>query len=842
MSMPSEPRRGRFKQVQATQARPDEQILALANDGARMYARFENLLRDAAHAGDLATIMSLAQAGSQASDYQRAYATQRLTVAVLITLAQNQPKHSHRERSAAYVNALEVLTKWLERQPKEPELLLQLAQVLAGLGQRQHLDKVAKALDLLEPEKSDQRRSIFQNLQVQKNTAQTLADESDTTKLRELLIQADRVIERSTSKEEKTISLCMIVRDEEAMLEDCLSSVDGFVDQMVIVDTGSTDRTVEIAKKYGATVVDFEWTGSFSDARNESLKHATGDWVLWLDADERLASKDGPLLRELSSRVWVEGFHVIETHLLGNDGSGAAAHEPMRLFQRRSEYHWRGTIHEQVAWSLPTWIPDRVQRSHLRITHLGYMSQVVDDRGKKERNIELLRRQHEDDPSAFTSYNLGSEFSGLGQWSDALSWLERALHELRIEAKAQDYTWYMQPWAPLLTHRTMVARRMTGDFDGALTLAKEGLELWPEYTDLVWEQAHSHLDKGDYQRAAQSARTAISMGDAPARYVAVAGKGSYQARELLARALSQLGDNVGAQHELEQALREEPHYHPAVVMLMKLLAGEGWSNERIDEHLDQILSRVTWAGNLAIGFNFHEVGAHDLAQQRYERVLETNPKNAHALSALSELMLVNGDLQSAWDFGMGIDELDRLAYLGGKSATLAAAALGDRELFAQSSSRVESADALPASERSFYAAWKNIVSPTGAISLVPSDEAAQGAIIKNLAALAKLQATDAFEELHELMALVFPEPRSRGMAMANLYVEHGFADLAGEELMNIAEHFGPDASVLTGLGKVATLKGMWDDALVLLEESLVLDPAQRDAKNLVIAVRERMQA
>ena len=85
------------------------------------------------------------------------------------------------------------------------------------------------------------------------------------------------------------LSLCMIVKNEEKFLAGCLESVKNIVDEIIIVDTGSTDKTIEIANSYNAKVYHFEWKNDFSLARNESIKHATGDWILILDADERLA-------------------------------------------------------------------------------------------------------------------------------------------------------------------------------------------------------------------------------------------------------------------------------------------------------------------------------------------------------------------------------------------------------------------------------------------------------------------------------------------------------------------------------------------------------------------------
>ena len=90
----------------------------------------------------------------------------------------------------------------------------------------------------------------------------------------------------------QTISLCMITKNEEKFLELCLNSVKSIVDEIIIVDTGSTDKTKEIAKKFNAKIIDFKWIDDFSAAKNESLKHATRDWVLVLDADEVIEKKD----------------------------------------------------------------------------------------------------------------------------------------------------------------------------------------------------------------------------------------------------------------------------------------------------------------------------------------------------------------------------------------------------------------------------------------------------------------------------------------------------------------------------------------------------------------------
>src|SRR6266508_4617767 len=107
---------------------------------------------------------------------------------------------------------------------------------------------------------------------------------------------------RSNRRAAPKISLCMIAKDEARFIEDCLRAVEGAVDEIVLVDTGSTDGTVDLARPFGVSIYEFPWCDDFAAARNESIRHATGDWILWLDADELLASGGGAVLRGLVQR------------------------------------------------------------------------------------------------------------------------------------------------------------------------------------------------------------------------------------------------------------------------------------------------------------------------------------------------------------------------------------------------------------------------------------------------------------------------------------------------------------------------------------------------------------
>ncbi len=135
-----------------------------------------------------------------------------------------------------------------------------------------------------------------------------------------------------------SISLCMIVKNEEENLPQCLDSVRDVVDEIVIVDTGSTDRTIEIAESYGARVYNHPWEGSFSKARNYSLKYATCNWILILDADEELSREDAPELKELvkNSEFQMVAF-IIKNRYKNSTQEGHA--QMVRLYKNSKLFH-----------------------------------------------------------------------------------------------------------------------------------------------------------------------------------------------------------------------------------------------------------------------------------------------------------------------------------------------------------------------------------------------------------------------------------------------------------------------------------------------------------------------
>jgi glycosyltransferase involved in cell wall biosynthesis len=223
-----------------------------------------------------------------------------------------------------------------------------------------------------------------------------------------------------------TISLCMIVRDEELFLRDCLESVKDVVDQIVIVDTGSTDLTVDIATEYGAEIYHFPWCGNFSVARNESLKYATCDWIMWMDADERLSPEStGNLLRILNPDKWPVVYKV-NIHSVWKDNSSVQLSSAHRIFNNNKGIYFSGKIHEQIARSASA-VGAEERDSNIVIHHLGYGLDPESTKRKHKRNRKLLEQMvKESRDSAYAHYTLAQHYSMTDDPEKALDHFEKA--------------------------------------------------------------------------------------------------------------------------------------------------------------------------------------------------------------------------------------------------------------------------------------------------------------------------------------------------------------------------------------------------------------------------------
>ncbi len=249
------------------------------------------------------------------------------------------------------------------------------------------------------------------------------------------------------------LSLCMIVRDEQQMLPDFLASVAGIWDELVVVDTGSKDDTVRLATEAGAVVLHHVWRDDFAAARNVSLEAATGDWICFLDADERLTPQLGRQIRALLDDPRAGAATVVMRNHRP-DGTHRDA-DLLRLFRNHQGIRFRHRIHEDATGDVHA----SLARSGLELRrldgvaeHLGYLKEVATDRGKQKRDSELLRRVLKRDPG-----DLYSWFKLMEQaryWDDRRAWRKAARGcRRRFEQAVRDGKDDLarQPWADELT-------------------------------------------------------------------------------------------------------------------------------------------------------------------------------------------------------------------------------------------------------------------------------------------------------------------------------------------------------------------------------------------------------
>jgi glycosyltransferase involved in cell wall biosynthesis len=221
-----------------------------------------------------------------------------------------------------------------------------------------------------------------------------------------------RTVETASSHTVSKLSLCMIVKNEEERLASCLESVQGLVNEIVIVDTGSSDGTVDIATRLGAQVFLHPWKDDFGEARNEAVRHARGEWILQLDADETLDPEDRSGVRHAIRSEQIAGYLVI----LLSEGPDRALykHRSVRLF-RREGVQYRGRVHERPMVAGPLGL------ASVRIHHFGYDADPSRMAQKFERNERLLLMEKKDHPvDGFVRANLVRHYRIIRAWSRAV--------------------------------------------------------------------------------------------------------------------------------------------------------------------------------------------------------------------------------------------------------------------------------------------------------------------------------------------------------------------------------------------------------------------------------------
>lgn len=366
----------------------------------------------------------------------------------------------------------------------------------------------------------------------------------------------------------QTISLCMIVKDEEQMLPACLESVQGAVDEIIVVDTGSTDSTVHIAERYGASVVHFKWCDDFAAARNAGLEAASGNWILFLDADERIDEQGARELPIWAQQNGAQGYFLQIHNYTGNGSQGVTINPVLRMFRHRPEYRFEGRIHEQIAESIVSNCEDaHFHMTDVIIHHYGYSEKIVSAKNKVNRNMQLLQQMIKEDPvNPFHNYNLGVEHLRMGEVQQALGCFQKSwkgLNPLRVS------------YAHLVLKYEVRCLQALGQWKEALEKIAEGRKLYPDYTDLLHAQAFTENTLGKAGDAERTLREALHMGPPAEMYHTEEGIGTFQTQFMLGQYAERREALEEAVDAYVEAVRHKPSLLPPLYRICRILQVTG---------------------------------------------------------------------------------------------------------------------------------------------------------------------------------------------------------------------------------------------------------------------------
>lgn len=780
---------------------------------------------------DLAGYAALFDEAAAIADVHARYASRRGLVEAALRAGQS----AERTRvPGIYLAAARATVSLLEAEPREPVLLNYAGVLLYELWALDGAEALFAAAHRLDPELPNVERNVEEIARRRRSGRAPALPKAVAVARDELAKRALRVAKRAQPAEGLRLSLCMIVKDEEEMLPRCLAAAAPAVDEIVIVDTGSTDRTIEIARELGATVIEREWTGSFSDARNASFDAATGDWLMFLDADEVLVEQDVERLRALRGQTWREAFYLTGISWTGELGDGTAAtHTALRVFRARPEYRFSGRLHEQIAETLPVHLPERIHATDIRVEHFGYLGAVRDAKEKSRRNIELLLKQRDEGAAAaplpFLHFNLGSEYGAIGDPQSALAEFERAWELIVNDPDGRAWG-----FMPALVSRLVRALRTCGRPTDCIARADEGLLRYPGFTDLVYEQASARLALGEVDTAIELYERCIEMSDAPSRYTATVGMGSFLPTIAIAEIHHARGATDTAVALLDDCIADHPGFFGLVLPYAAALLADGLAPEQAVARVEARVAELTPTVRFMLATALYEAGQTEAAEQQYRLLLERQPGSGAARVALAEALLSQTRYADAAAEAALLPDEDPHAGAARRSELFARLVAGEGDAAEALLVRARAAG-MPSGELALFGAWQRIAAAgdDAAGSHDPLPFEAVAPLATTLEALLRVHEVDAFAALVGLLERCPIPPRERRELRARMYLRRGFLASAAEEWMEVCQQDPRDVRGLVGLAQVAAANGMTEDAIDFAREARVVDPEERRAARLL---------
>ncbi len=444
-----------------------------------------------------------------------------------------------------------------------------------------------------------------------------------------------------------SLTVCVIAKDEEKFISRCLTSIRSLAAQIVLVDTGSTDRTVEIAKELGAEVHYFKWNDNFSDARNAALEHARGDWVLCLDADEELPESEHPKMVEAISNPEAIACRVPLINCGLNEVGGSYV---PRLFRNAPGLFFIGRVHEQVfpsvlaragEWKL------KIAIGGGEIRHHGYENSVMQERDKVGRNLKLLQQavlEMPDEPNLVL--NLGLELTRSGQPEEGL---EKYRQAFRMMSDQDERLWVPELRESLLTQfpvHLMTAKR----YEEIVQVLTSPLAVGPGLTSsmhYVLGGAYFQLKK--YAQAAEQMEFCIAKRHEPVHWPLIREVLGVAPRRCQANSMILAGRPADAMKAFREAMTEDSNCRPLRQDFARFLHHEKESVEALNllHGLVQEDSKDAVAWTLGGTIALSSPDYFEVAMEWTQEAIQNLPDNPDIQAQRAEFLLLGQEPQQA---------------------------------------------------------------------------------------------------------------------------------------------------------------------------------------------------
>ena len=295
-----------------------------------------------------------------------------------------------------------------------------------------------------------------------------------------------------------TISLCVITKNEQNNISRCIDSVKKYVSEIIVVDTGSSDETVNIAENLGARVFSYQWASDFGAARNFALDQATGDWIVFLDADEYFEPDKSVNLPAMVKKVHgnrkIDAVCILMKHMERLEGPVIAHTQIVRLFRRSRAIRYQGRIHEAIFKHGRSPVVVYVPESTLVIRHTGYSQATLPE--KARRNLPLLEQEVTDHHiNCLTYYYLSQSHILLRQYDQAAQY---ALKALENNAEILASTVHHKPFIFFIKSMIFLNKYRNSQ---VATIVKEALRKYPGHPEILHCIGVYHLKLGHYFKA-----------------------------------------------------------------------------------------------------------------------------------------------------------------------------------------------------------------------------------------------------------------------------------------------------------------------------------------------------